>query len=336
MPTYFQGSEISDFPLVAGSVQYNTTSGRFNSINSRTSIDLNGENDIGVTYVGVDSFSATEMWLHWVDFRNHPYFSDSPGMIKRSVFITSNGTVLLAITKTTTNSLLVEKLSSGVWSTVLQTPINAVPYAQLTTFDLYLKMGYPGAISLYKNGGLLASDDFTNLSWSGVSSFTGIRFEAGIRGGGPHWGTCISEVIVASWNTIGSKLVTRAPSSVGTYSEWSGTYLDVDEIAPAVDFIQGSSANQRFSTGSSSFPALGLSEQVESVRISALTARDAYSPQKMNFFVRTNSTDYHATDQTVSGSLSHRGESWETNPSTTARWTIAQLNATEFGVRARN
>ncbi|PSJ55815.1 hypothetical protein C7I85_26380 [Mesorhizobium soli] len=161
-----------------------------------------------------------------------------------------------------------------------------------------------------------------------------VRWSGQNAGGGAY--TYFSECIVADWNTIGSKLVARAPTANGAYSEWSGAgYSALNELTPAATYMTSGAADQRISTVMATFPALGTGERIERVKVAANALRDASGPQKMNIFYRVAGADDHKSDRALTVSAANYTEAWDMSPATGTYWTPTELNASEPGARSR-
>jgi hypothetical protein len=112
----------------------------------------------------------------------------------------------------------------------------------------------------------------------------------------------------------------------------------VDEVPYAGDMMVSGSSNQRFSLNFADVPALGTGESLQAVKISGAMVKDAGGPQSVNFFARIESADYDDIDQAapaVINTTNPLSKLWEVSPATGQPWTLAELNAAEFGVRSR-
>jgi hypothetical protein len=246
----------------------------------------------------------------------------------------SGGTQRLALYASSGDPIIIELRQWGgsSWTTLASTTIGIQATSTTAIWDVYIKLGNPGSFRLYTNNVPRAALAGIDLSF--VSAIDKIRFQC--YGGTSNQDSNFSEVIVADWNTLGSKLVTKTPDANGTYTEWTGAgYTLIDEVVAGTDFMTSPTADQRFSFSSADFPVLASGESIENVRLAYRANRDAAGPQNINGFARVSSTDYHASDQTlnVAPTLS-RYVDWATNPAGGA-WTVSALNAAEFGLRSR-
>jgi len=72
--------------------------------------------------------------------------------------------------------------------------------------------------------------------------------------------------------------------------------------------------------------------QINAVSLSVY-AKEAGAGSQFQHLVRTNSTDYVGDTKTMSGGTLDYQHIWSVNPDTSARWTQAQIDAIETGVK---
>lgn len=328
MTTYFIGSEIDDFVLggTVGNISMVTSAAAYNSANGRGAVGIDGAAE-DTAYIETTAFSETEFWTHW----NHGYttiFSSS----MRGVKFYEAGTAKIAILFNQSGNVMSVQLWNGSsWVTTLTSATGLFAASTRYVMDVFIKLGNPGRISVYRNGVPIMSD--ATLDLSAYSAIDKVRFQASgtTSNNDLYW----SEVIVADWNTIGSKVVTRIPDANGNYTAWTGAYTDIDEISGGSDVISSNNVGDRESWSLSAFPALVGGESIESVKMSVNGLRDAAGPQAINMFNRQGGTDYDGSDQTLTTSNAGYSQVWDLNPATAAAWTVAELDASEWGVRAR-
>ncbi|MFC3322152.1 hypothetical protein [Mesorhizobium cantuariense] len=335
---YFQGNEIQDF-AVTGNAVHVTTSGHFNASNTRGSVCLGSTtgttsgttetNDVGD---GNFSATATDFWTH-----SYVYLATVFSTTNRFLMWLSGGTRLLGLRLSAGSApatLEVGKYSAGAWSTLGTCTANVLALSTLYKLDVHIVIGNPGTVAVYLDGVPIFNDSTLDLSWGGITSFDAVRIARPAVTSGA--GVRFSEVICASWNTVGSKLVTGVPDANGNYTAWTGAgYTALNELTPAATYMTSGTANQRISVSLGNFPALGANERVESVKVVANALRDASGPQKLNLFYRVNSTDTDDSDQSLTLSAANYFHTWTASPDTASYWTPTELNASEPGVRSR-
>jgi len=77
------------------------------------------------------------------------------------------------------------------------------------------------------------------------------------------------------------------------------------------------------------------SYQVKGVSLASRVRKGETGPQNFNPLVRSNQTDYHQADRSVSVAIDPVNAIWETNPATSAPWTFEQARAALVGIRSR-
>lgn len=332
MTVYFMGTEVQDFPYnsVPTGMWNNTDTWRFNTANVRSTCYL-PSGAAETNYIETGTFSATEFWTHAV---MHIDYIAGTGTNYFMGFC-AGGTVRIGI-RFGSGGFTLHYWSGSAWVSFASV---AMTSEGLFRFDVYIKVGSPGQVRLYINNIPVASSTVIDTTFGGaVSAFNTVRFcPVGVT---TNAITHVSEVIVADWNTIGARVVSRAPNGAGSWNDWTGSgYLAVDEVNLASDFLLSGTANQRFSASFADFPAPGTGESIEGVKIAAAAIRDAGGPQNLNFFTRIGGTDHDFSDQSapaVQLTSSPNSQFMAINPATAAPWVLADLNAAEFGVRSRS
>lgn len=331
MTVYFMGTEVQDFPYISvpSAVSNNTDTWRFFTANVRSTCYL-PSGAAETNYIETATFSATELWIHanvHIDYlagtlTNYFLAACAGGTPRISVRFDNGGFTL-------------RYWNGSAWVSLGSAVMTS---EGLFRFDCYIKVGSPGQVRLYINNIPVLSSVTVDTTFGGaVAAFNTVRFcPVGVTSNAI---THVSEVIVADWNTIGAKVVSRAPNAAGSWNEWTGSsYQAVDEVNPASDFLLSPAANQRFSANFADFPALASGESVEGVKVAAAAIRDAGGPQNLNFFCRIDGTDFDSPDQpvpTVQLTATPNSQFVATNPATGTPWSLAELNAAEFGVRSR-
>lgn len=328
MTVYFAATERLDWETQHGTVNSSSTSGRFNSSNGRAYIGIIGTSTDDLNYAdAVMSSAATDFWLHFVLY--HPSLSTNLKFVK----FYSSGTLKLGIAEISVTSYGVYQWNGSSWTLLLTvdlSPVTASFNGDITPWDLHIKVGNPGTIACYYNG--VPVGITTSVDLSGVSNIDTIRFQPS----NSTDSSGLSEVIVASWNTIGSKIVSVAPTGNGANTAWANDYTNVDEAGDGgTDYITSGTVNQRETYTFSAFPSLASGESIAAVGVGIEAFRDASSPQSINMCTRISGTDYDGADRSLNTSLTYLQKIWEVSPATSAAWTLTEANGAEFGVRSR-
>lgn len=120
---------------------------------------------------------------------------------------------------------------------------------------------------------------------------------------------------------------------VGSDSNSTDNYLLVDEASvDTADYVTSSTADQ-FDTYT--FSDLSGSPTVKAVVLAPVAAKSDAGGRKLAGMVRHSATNYTSSDKTVGIGIISVPVIYETNPGTSAIWTITEVNNAEFGVKVR-
>ena len=333
MTVYFQGTEREDFVLSTVSA-VSVDGAAYNASNVRRSLKMTG--NAAATYMETTTFSAPAIWTHfslyWDDANNVTF---APTVVSWY----SGATPRIGI-YFQRNYIEIKSYDGSSWSSLGSTAMFQ-PHNTLNLYDVYVKVGNVGVgeVRVYVNGTPAVWSNSVDTTFGGaVSNFTAVRFtsQADVAG---NCNAFYSEVIVADWNTIGSRVQLIYPNGAGNYNDWTGAgYTAVDETSPGADFMTSGTANQRFSTAYTDIGALAAGEIVAAVKVTGAFTKDLSAPQSLNYFARIGTTDFDGSDQTApsaTNALSSIGQIWQTSPATSAAWTVTEINGAEFGIRSR-
>jgi hypothetical protein len=134
-----------------------------------------------------------------------------------------------------------------------------------------------------------------------------------------------------------SRVELLLPTGAGATTAWTpsagANYTCVDEAAPNsdTDYVSSATAGQ---TDTYTFGNLSVAGgTVKAVQVSAFHRKDDAGSRNLALVARPGSTDRLGTTVLVADSYNYATQMWETNPDTSAAWTVAEVNAAEFGVR---
>lgn len=213
--------------------------------------------------------------------------------------------------------------------------------------------GGSGTIELHLNGATELASSTLNMGSTGVDNVL-------MTCGSPPPGFGISHIAgqyrfddmylldaasgSAPWNTfLGDVVVeTLYPTSDGGHTDWapdsgsahfsrvnehtSGTYPDGD-----TSYVADSTVGHRDSYGCSDLSV--LAGTVFAVQSNLYARKDAAGGRQLAAVARVGGTDYDGASVVLGTSYAYLSEIRETNPATSAQWTIAGVNAAEFGVK---
>ena len=130
------------------------------------------------------------------------------------------------------------------------------------------------------------------------------------------------------------------PNSVGYITQWVGVpgagdnYEDVNEASPDDDtsFVVTSGVGYIDSYGFANL--VSASGSVYGVQVNAWARKDDIGDRQLNATVRPTSTTYSGgAGLAVGSSYEYKTFQFSFNPETSDFWTIAQINAAEFGIK---
>lgn len=127
------------------------------------------------------------------------------------------------------------------------------------------------------------------------------------------------------------------PSGAGATTQWTpsagSNFQNVDDATPDGDTTYNSSStlNQVDTYAYSNLtPTAGT---VFAVQVLTYARKDDAGTRSIAPVIRHSGTDHVGTTQSLSTSYQYHAEIHEENPGTAAAWTIAEVNAAEFGVK---
>jgi hypothetical protein len=126
------------------------------------------------------------------------------------------------------------------------------------------------------------------------------------------------------------------PNGAGNYSQWTpiagSNYQNVDETPPDDDVtynLESTNAQKDSYAFQNSSLASG---SVKGVMTHILARKDDAGSRSIRRFARVSGTDYAGSTVLTSSSYTYYSEVLESNPATSAPWTLTELNAAEFGI----
>lgn len=154
---------------------------------------------------------------------------------------------------------------------------------------------------------------------------------------GPGSGFRFDDLYVASGTSYYGDVRVQAiyPDSAGNYTQFTpsagSNYQCVDEAVANddTDYVSSATAAQKDSYG---FGAVGITGSVKGIQSLILHRKDDAGSRTIRRLVRVSGTDYNGSNISVGDSYQYAREIIETNPNTSADWTIADIDGAEFGV----
>jgi len=211
-----------------------------------------------------------------------------------------------------------------------------VPPITLATGSLPMfALNRVGRVDIYSNTGSgefrMYLDRELALSFTGGFSDSGAITGFDLYGGGFEANASFSEVCWRSDDTrkmIGVRSVW--PFGDGVNMQWIGVKEDVNEIP-----VDETDANYTDTPGlvqEYTIPPLPVFTQNVVVSAIMVGARMATNPTNQAVVVRTNDADYLSPSFSTGGAIEDRMGIWETNPATSAQFTLDEVNDSEFNI----
>lgn len=326
MTVLFVGSELECFlDSTGGTATEVTTAGYFEAAYSRCAVKCS-TTAITDTLTATFSSASSDIWTH--AYVRSPQAAGTSNRVWWQWY--SGATPVFRAIFLTVNSLVCsfQYRTGSVWTTI-GTTFTAISGATYT-FDFHILGGSSGVFEFYVGGVLTSSGTASMTSVVNMSSMT-IHSAAATATNV----TYVSQVAVKTDSTLDCHVYTLPPTGNGSYTAWTGSYLDIDEVPLSdTDFIAGNTNGDKETVVNSAItPITGV---IEAVVVSGRSRRGATGPQNMKIMLRKGGTDYASSTISQTASFAPYQTIWENDPSTGAAWTSGDAFSTslEYGYEA--
>lgn len=141
----------------------------------------------------------------------------------------------------------------------------------------------------------------------------------------------------ANNNFLGDRrVITLLPDGAGNYTQWTpsagSNFQCVDEASmnSDTDYVSSSTAAQK---DTYNFGAVGIAGTVAGIQVNGAIRKDDAGSRTVRRIVRVGATDYNGANVSVLDSYAYSiAEVLQTNPATSAAWTVSDINSIEVGV----
>lgn len=320
MTVLWVGADMDCFDSSVGSGQsWVTTSGWFDAAYQDGAIRPN------TLLRGMPFTAETEMWFH-TEMRHDAVWGFNYDFL---LFTNSSGVDVVRFQKVSYSTTMRIDLYNG--SSLADSGVTfTLPKDQLTQIDVHIVAGSSGLVEVYINQNLAAS---VAVPYSDVNNIASVGLCAITDSSGTY--ATYSQTLVADESTIGWQMYTNRPTSDGTYTDWTGSYADVDEpLNNDTDYISAGTSGYKQTMKAASRGTIDL--EVKAIAVSARASRDSSGPQNFDLMLRNGSSD-HFVAVPVGIGFGSKQAFWHTDPDTSAAWSAADAASAslEFGVRAR-
>lgn len=324
MPVIWCGTSTAD--LISSAATSNTT-GAQKDANVSEGFAVAGAN-IGRVAA---TFNLDEFWIS-----TYIYIAGGAGTVREGLqffntaYSTTNAIFKMQAASGTANMFINYYTGSGFSAS------SALTLAQgnLCRIDIHCKIADSGGIfEVYLNGSL-AIDLGTALSGDTkrTTASTIDRIDFGAISPAT---TTYSGFILADEDTRPMRLLQLLPTGNGADTSWTGDYTAVDETGFSdADLITSSTVGQHETFTYPDISAGFVSHNIETVCLSG-RAQASGSPGTIEGVARVSSTDYTVAPDIAAGASYGPWQAYyDLNPATGNPWTVSEVNAAEFGVRA--
>ena len=145
------------------------------------------------------------------------------------------------------------------------------------------------------------------------------------------WGDTRIKAALASTDAVSAGSNAQYTLSTGTDH---GAVVDEGDPNGDTDYAASSTPGQRESYN---FPDTTLNGRVRCVGVNIFNKKTDAGPRTVKSMVRKGGVNYdHANAFTPATTYGYDAQIWETDPSTSAEWTVSGVNASEFGTKVES
>ncbi len=179
------------------------------------------------------------------------------------------------------------------------------------------------SIDVYTNSALVTSATAANTGGKGVASSFGFMNPNG-------WDYYVSEVIIADADTRGLRLTRLNPTAAGNYTQWAGGFSELGDDSLTTAAVSGTVGNRV----SSVLATYSGSDVISSVVASIRGSLSVGAVGGVSNSLRIGTTDYDGVVIPLAPASAPYATEWTADPSDSAAWTAAKVNATQLGLLA--
>jgi len=220
--------------------------------------------------------------------------------------------------------------TDNVFANAVSVPLGAVKV------DIWFKIdATTGFIKIYHDRVLIYSFS-GNTVISGGSTVNGMKIGRNSTSATATRQMVFSELLFSDESTVGSRVVTRPLTAYGATNNWTGVITNINAATDADStFITEDTVGGLFTATSAAVSALVAGDSIKTLILNYRANYEASSPvTRIEPTVRSGGTDYPATAVLLTTTVAPYRHQWDTNPNTSAAWTLANINAAEVGFRA--
>lgn len=202
--------------------------------------------------------------------------------------------------------------------------------------DLYFLIDDTVGILRWYIGGTLVREVLGDTQNGASDLIKGLRLRSLGTNDGTNHNLVISQVIMSDEPTIGARLHTLALGTAST-NDWDGTLTDVTGTTyNTSSTLSTDVAADEVICATGDIGSINSGNEIKAVIVSTAALSIPGSPvTELRGTAVISSTTYNTADVALEPAFAPVLHIFETNPATTAKWTLAEVNAAEFGFEAR-
>ncbi len=330
MSISFRANEFEAFVLTGNAnLAFVTTAGSYDTALCRGSMRFGGGSTAAFSFA-----SLTDFWTSFDYFFSSNFGFSAPA--QPAIVLTNAGQGFLRLLTVNPGSLQLQWSSNGsAWTNIGSS--FAFTGAVRYRVGLYIKLNASGTYEFYVDGSLKAS--FSGDTTVHAAACTGGQLSS--RGVGTDSdNTCMfSQVVVSPEDNRSKKVGTINLSGAGTANAWTGAYSDINGSAvPADSTLLTTTGNNNVATFTitDNWSGAYLGYTVDEVALSCRAERSAGGgPQNLQLAIRRASTNYFSASVSGLDTIFKPFQAvWTTDPSTSAAWAKAGIDAAEIGAKS--
>ncbi len=211
------------------------------------------------------------------------------------------------------------------------------PYLTFNEFtkyrlDLHVVYATNGLVEVFR-------DKHKVFSWKGDTTIAGVSGIDQFEFQRPvsfldNW---FSQIVVDTVSTVSTNLSTNNPTADGFYTQFLGTFADIDEIVPDGNVIQSGTAGEKFTYIPKDIDASHASKSIRAVAQTGLFNIPANATiNDFRFIVRNGGTDAFSANLgiTKDGTEQYKQVIYINNPVDNQPFDQADINSGEFGLES--
>jgi len=273
----------------------------------------------------------TDVWIAWYQYCNRPGDMNTDYV---TIYGENDETLFRIDTIDESSAVNVQSYDGSTWTTLFTT--GALNRGR---WDLHIVMdNSAGVVEFFEGGVSQGRFDGDTI----LRSATQIA-KAGWAGSGQASGfydvhTTVSAVFVADADTRSTYYVQTKPSSVGSYSSWSGDHTAIDETGFGdLDSIRTPGPDQISTFGQGSITSdFDSGYYVSAVGVSGRANKGTPSSPDIQFAVHSSGTDEFSSTKNLDIGKQTYNAIFDTDPNTGATWTVTNAKNAEIGVKSVN